>query len=136
MADHTAGAEDLVAVSNTRVISETPGEDGFKVVRFAETRPLPSYLVAFAVGPWEFLDVGALGRGPTPSRIVVPRGRLTEAGFVARAYPQLFLQLEAWFGIGYPFDKLDHIAIPLNRRFRDGECRAHHLWGARSAGEA
>jgi cytosol alanyl aminopeptidase len=109
--------KDLVAVSNTRVISEMPGEGGLKVVRFAKTRPLPSYLVAFAVGPWEFLDLGPLGHAPTPSRIIVPRGRLTEVGFVARAYPELFLQLEAWFGIGYPFDKLDHIAIPLNVGF-------------------
>ena len=33
------------------------------------------------------------------------------------SYPQLFTQLERWFGIPYPFDKLDHIAIPLTVGF-------------------
>ena len=63
----------LVALSNTRIESESPGDDGFTTVRFAETRPLPSYLVAFAVGPWEFVDLGDVGVRPTPTRIVVPR---------------------------------------------------------------
>ena len=48
----------LVAVSNTPVSSETDVGDGMKAVRFAETRPLPSYLVAFAVGPWQTVDLG------------------------------------------------------------------------------
>jgi len=108
---------DLVAVSNTRVVSETPADNGLKIVRFAETRPLPSYLVAFAVGPWEFVDLGVVGRDPTPTRIIVPRGRGNDAAFVSRAYPELFTRLETWFGIAYPFDKLDHIAIPLTVGF-------------------
>ena len=29
-----------------------------KAVRFAETKPLPSYLVAFAVGPFDIVDAG------------------------------------------------------------------------------
>ena len=108
---------DLVALSNTRVLSETSGDDGLKTVRFAETRPLPSYLVAFAVGPWETVDLGGVGLNSTPTRIVVPRGRLADTGFPAAAYPELFMQLEKWFQIPYPFDKLDHIAIPLTVGF-------------------
>ncbi|MEO6065754.1 MAG: M1 family metallopeptidase [Lysobacterales bacterium] len=108
---------DLTALSNTPVVAETPGDDGLKTVRFAETRPLPSYLVAFAVGPWEFVDLGRLGVKPTPTRIVVPRGRLADSEFAARAYPLLFERLETWFGIPYPFEKLDHIAIPLTVNF-------------------
>jgi len=107
----------LVALSNTRVLSETPGDDGLTTVRFAETRPLPSYLVAFAVGPWAFVDLGGVGRTPTPTRIVVPRGRAADTEFVARAYPELFVRLETWFGMSYPFDKLDHVAIPLSVGF-------------------
>ena len=108
---------DLVAVSNTKVVSKVDAADGFTEVRFAPTRPLPSYLVAFAVGPWETVDVGTRGANATPMRIVVPRGRRDEARFVARAYPELFDYLEGWFGIPYPFDKLDHIAIPLGVGF-------------------
>ena len=39
------------AISNTSQVSETDEPDGMKRVVFAPTRPLSSYLVAFAVGP-------------------------------------------------------------------------------------
>ncbi len=107
----------LVAVSNTPVTSETDAGDGMKAVRFAETRPLPSYLVAFAVGPWQTVDLGRVGMNPTPMRIIVPRGRVADAAFVSRAYPKIFERLERWFGIAYPYEKLDQIAIPLTVGF-------------------
>jgi alanyl aminopeptidase len=107
----------LVAVANTKVTSQTTDADGFATVRFATTRPLPSYLVAFAVGPWEFVDVGRFGTAATPTRIIVPRGRKADTRFVAGAYPELFRLLESWFTIPYPFDKLDHAAIPLTVNF-------------------
>ncbi len=108
---------DVVAVANTPVAAVTDLPDGMKIVRFEATRPLPSYLVAFAVGPWEFVDLGRIGMQPTPTRIVVPRGRAGETGFVAGAYPELFARIERWFGIAHPYPKLDHIAIPLNVPF-------------------
>lgn len=107
----------LVALSNTPVVSETDAGEGMKAVRFAETRPLPSYLVAFAVGPWQAVDLGRVGMKPTPMRIIVPRGRVADAAFVSRAYPQIFERLERWFGIAYPYEKLDQIAIPLTVGF-------------------
>ena len=107
----------LVALSNTRVVSERSSDDGFTTVAFAETRPLPSYLVAFAVGPWEFVDLGKVGAKPTPTRIVVPRGRVADAEFTKSAYPELFSRVESYFGIPYPFDKLDHITIPITVNF-------------------
>lgn len=45
------------AVSHTPEVSETAGAGGMKKVVFAPTRPLPSYLVALAVGPFEGADV-------------------------------------------------------------------------------
>ena len=107
----------LVAVSNTRVESETSSDDGFQTVRFAETRPLPSYLVAFAVGSWEIIDLGNVGAKPTPTRIIVPRGRTADAEFVKSAYPELFARVESYFGTAYPFEKLDHITIPITVNF-------------------
>jgi alanyl aminopeptidase len=107
----------LFAVANTQIASQVKGDDGFTTVRFAETRPLPTYLVAFAVGPWELVDLGRVGKSAVPTRIVVPRGRGGDARFVAAAYPELYRLLEAWFGLPYPFDKLDHAAIPLTVNF-------------------
>lgn len=108
---------DAVALSNSRIESESVDADGLKTVRFHETRPLPTYLVAFAVGPWEFVDLGRVGSRSTPTRIVVPRGRTADTAFVSATYPELFNRLESWFGMPYPYDKLDHIAIPLTVRF-------------------
>ena len=106
-----------VALSNTFVAEERDGEEGMKRVRFRTTRPLPSYLIAFAVGPWETVGAGRLGLRPTPMRVVTPRGRKADAAFAASAFPALFGEAERWFGIAHPFEKLDHIAIPLTVRF-------------------
>jgi alanyl aminopeptidase len=107
----------MIAVSNTPVLTESDAGDGAKVVRFAPTKPLPSYLVAFAVGPWDVVSAGALGRGPTPMRLIAAHGRNRSLAFAARTFPELFEIEERWFGIDYPFAKLDHVAIPLAVRF-------------------
>ena len=101
-----------VALGNTRVISEAREPSGMKLVRFAETRPLPSYLVAFAVGPFDLVDAGVAGKGRTPVRIAVPRGRADRARYAARLTPELLVRLEDYFGIPYPYDKLDVVAVP------------------------
>src|SRR5690606_29977382 len=45
--------EDDVAVANSaEVKTETLG-DGWKKITYARTEALPSYLIAFAVGPWD-----------------------------------------------------------------------------------
>src|SRR4029078_1520587 len=69
------------------------------------------------VGPWELLDLGKLGTRGTPTRLIVPRGHGAEAAFAAESFPQLFVALERYFGMPYPFEKLDHIAIPLTTYF-------------------
>ena len=107
----------MTAVSNTPVVAEEDVPDAQKLVRFAPTDPLPSYLVAFAVGHWETASAGTLGRRPTPMRLIAPRGQKAALGFAVRSFPQLFTLEERWFGIAHPFAKLDHVAIPLGVRF-------------------
>jgi len=101
------------AFSNTPVLSETGGGDGLKTVKFAETKPLPSYLVALAVGPMDIVPAGRAGANKTEIRIIVPRGRVPEAQYVAAATPDIVNLLEKYFGIPYPYEKLDEVAIPL-----------------------
>ncbi len=100
------------ALSNTKVLSETPAGEGLKVVRFEKTPPLPSYLLAFAVGPFEFVDAGRHGKKKTPVRIVVPKGKTAEAKYAALMSGPVLDQLEQWFGSAYPYEKLDQLAIP------------------------
>jgi alanyl aminopeptidase len=49
--------------------------------------------------------------------VIVPRGHAAEAAFAAESFPQLFVELERYFGMPYPYEKLDHIAIPLTTYF-------------------
>ncbi len=103
----------LVAVSNTAI--ETEKVDGeFKSVTFARTRPLPSYLVAFGVGPFEFVDGGTAGRNKVPVRIVVPRGQAARAAWAAEVTGQVIDRLEAYFGTPFPYDKSDQLAVVGN----------------------
>jgi alanyl aminopeptidase len=103
-------AEDM-ALSNTPVESETPASGGLKTVRFAQTKPLPSYLVALAVGPFDAVSAGKVGRAPL--RIIVPHGRGSEAKFAVEAVPALLKLLEDYFGSPYPYEKLDSVVMPI-----------------------
>jgi alanyl aminopeptidase len=102
----------LVALGNTRVISESTPRPGRKKVRFAETQPLPAYLVAFTVGPFDLIDGGKAGQAKIPVRIAAPRGAAREAAYAAQITADLIGVLEDYFGIPYPYDKLDVVPIP------------------------
>mgnify|MGYP001093709650 CR=1 FL=1 len=104
-----------LAFANTPQTSEAPSADGFKTVTFAPSKPLPSYLVAFAVGPFEVVDAGVAGQNRVPVRIIVPKGRTAEAAYAAETTGPLLERLEKYFGIPYPYEKLDHIAVPQKR---------------------
>jgi alanyl aminopeptidase len=106
-----------VAVSNMPVVGTVPEKDGFKRVDFAETPPLPSYLLALGVGPFEIVDLGRAGRRRTPLRVFVPRGRAGEAGWAAQATPRLLERLEEYLDLPYPYDKLDQLAVPVTVGF-------------------
>ena len=101
------------ALSNTPITSETDTSDGMKMVKFAETKPLPSYLVALSVGDLEFVDAKVTGKKSTRIRIAVPRGRAAEATYAAETTPAIVERLENYFGIPYPYEKLDEVAVPL-----------------------
>ena len=100
--------EELVAVANTPVESNTQ-EEGWQRVTFMQTPPLPSYLLAYAVGPLDRVPIDGLD---VPAFIYTPKGRSGEVGFVTRETPTIVKALEDYFGSKYPFRKLDFIAVP------------------------
>jgi alanyl aminopeptidase len=106
-----------VAVSNTPILSVEERPEGMKAVTFAETRPLPSYLVALGVGPFDVVDAGRAGRKSTPLRVIAPKGRGDQARYAAEAIPRLLTQLEDYFDIPYPYEKLDSLAVPFTAGF-------------------
>lgn len=100
-----------VAVANGPEVSSTDEANGMKRVVFKETQPLASEVVAFAVGPFDVVDAGVAGERRIPVRIITPRGRAAEAGPAKAATAELLPREEAYTGIPYPWDKLDHIAV-------------------------
>jgi alanyl aminopeptidase len=108
--------QSLVAVSNTPIARETAMASGSKLVEFTPTKPLPSYLVAFAVGPFDIVDGGKTKAG-TPVRVVTLAGRAADAAFAAKSTARVVDLLEDWFAIPYPYAKLDLVTVPLTVGF-------------------
>lgn len=99
---------ELQVVANTAVAYRD--EHGATTTwRFGRTRPMPSYLFAVAVGPLEYVPVPGLA---IPGRIVTARGQSGLTQEIARISPGLLAALERYFGVPYPYEKLDQIAVP------------------------
>lgn len=98
----------LEAVTNAPVAMESRDGDR-KTIVFGRTPPMQSYIVAIAVGPLEYVPVPGLA---VPGRIVTPKGQTALAAEAARLAPPLLASLEEYFGIPYPYAKLDQIAVP------------------------
>ncbi|MFP2909761.1 M1 family metallopeptidase, partial [Pyxidicoccus sp. 3LFB2] len=101
-----------VALANHAIVSREPVADGLEQVTFAESRPMPSYLVAFMVGPFDVVDAGTVGRKAVPLRFIVPRGRGPETAYAASVTPRIVTQLEDFFDQEYPYEKLDVAVVP------------------------
>jgi alanyl aminopeptidase len=97
-----------MAIANAPIESAR-AEAGFTRVTFEKTEPLPSYLVAFATGPFDTVAIPGMS---IPGRIVTTRGQTEYAGHAARMTPPLLAALEAYFGMRYPYKKLDLLAVP------------------------
>ncbi len=105
------------AISNTPEVQRTPIDGGLQRVSFATTKPLPSYLVAFAVGPLDVVkapDVppNAVRSRPLPLRGVAAKGRGPELAYALAHAGELLSALEGYFAIAYPFEKMDVLAVP------------------------
>ncbi len=104
--------ETMVAVANTPTRRERADGKGQKRVEFEPTPPLPTYLLAMAVGPFDIVDAGTAGRNDTPLRVIVPRGRADRAAYAVASTKPILELLESYFDMPYPYRKLDQIAIP------------------------
>jgi cytosol alanyl aminopeptidase len=109
--------KDQLAFANTPQVSETGEPNNMKKVVFAPTKPLPSYLVAFAVGPFDVTPAGTAGKNHVAIRIITPKGKGYQAKYAVEVTGPILDQLEKYFGIPYPYEKLDEAAIPLTFGF-------------------
>ncbi len=105
------------AVSNAAETGSKPAGTGWKTVTFAKTRPLPTYLYAWAVGPWDIVDGPTIPPNqwrsePVPVRGIATRGNGAKMQRALAMVPGIIEHEEAYYGFGYPFGKLDLAALP------------------------
>jgi len=100
----------LAAVSNGPEIASTPLPGGYRRVRFGQTPPMSSYIVAFVVGPLETSEVVDADGVPLRVLHTPGKGHLARFALKVGAYALRFFQ--EWFDIPYPAAKLDLVAIP------------------------
>jgi alanyl aminopeptidase len=109
----TVAATDT-AVSNAPVASQDPLDGGLKRVRFAPTRPLPTYLVFLGTGPFDVVSTtippNEVRATPLALRGLAPRGRGKDLAFGLQVGSDALVALERWFGSPYPYEKLDLVA--------------------------
>jgi alanyl aminopeptidase len=105
-----------VALSNTPETGvERRGE--LKRVTFARTPPLPTYLVFLGAGPFDVvahapIPPNEVRSRPLPLRGFAPRGDGPRLELLLDLHAELTPILERWFGIPFPYEKLDAVARP------------------------
>jgi aminopeptidase N len=100
----------LTAISNNKVLSDRAGPgDGKHTVKFATTAKMSSYLVALVVGNFEYVEGSADG---IPIRVYATPGKKQLGSFSLEAAENIMRYYNHYFGIKYPYGKLDLVAIP------------------------
>ncbi len=112
----------MTAISNTVVSNILEHSPGFKVVEFAPTPKMSTYLLAFVVGDFEYIE------GKTKDNVLVrvftTPGKKQQAKFSLDVAIKCLEFYNNYFGIVYPLPVLDMIAIP------DFAAGAMENWGA------
>ncbi|MGC1453226.1 MAG: M1 family metallopeptidase [Candidatus Sulfotelmatobacter sp.] len=108
--DITAVADkDQVAISNYKVVSDTPRPGGKHTVKFATTAKMSSYLAALVVGHFEYVEGSVDG---IPIRVYSTPGKKEMGKFALEAAEYVVGYFDKYFGIKYPYGKLDLIGLP------------------------
>jgi aminopeptidase N/puromycin-sensitive aminopeptidase len=97
------------AISNGSIASDTPAGPGKHAIRFRTTQKLSTYLVAMLVGDFQCVSGGV---DDIPIRVCSVPGMQDLGKFAVSAAEASISFYDKYYGIKYPFGKLDLIAIP------------------------
>jgi len=99
-----------VVISNSPAGREESDGRGARRVSFAPTPPLSSYLIALVVGPLVPSAVARVRGIPTCTWTTAEKRHLS--AFAQETASAVLPRLEDYFGLPYPFGKLDQIGVP------------------------
>jgi aminopeptidase N len=97
------------AISNGSIASDTPSGPGKHAIRFRTTQKMSTYLVAMLVGDFQCVTGGV---DDIPIRVCSVPGMQDLGKFALSAAEASISFYDRYYGIKYPFGKLDLIAIP------------------------
>ena len=97
------------AISNSPIASDTPEGDDKHRIRFTTTPRMSTYLVAILIGDFQCIEGGVDG---TPIRVCGTPGRQKLGAYALSSAEAVIHFYNEYYGIKYPFQKLDLIAIP------------------------
>jgi aminopeptidase N/puromycin-sensitive aminopeptidase len=98
------------AISNGRIISDTPGPgDTRHTLQFSPSPKMSTYLVAMMVGDFQCLEGGADG---IPVRVCAVPEKKGLLSFALLSAENILKFYDRYYDIKYPFQKLDLIAFP------------------------
>lgn len=131
-----ASPADRTMIANTsplleRIVLAEPEkkQPSRKLVKFRQTPPMSTYLLAFVIGEFDFVErtinqsLNEHSREPLRLRVYTPLDRKSEGLFGLDCASRAIVEMESYFQIGYPLKKLDLISIP------DFEAGAMENWG-------
>jgi aminopeptidase N len=105
----TVADKGQVAISNSKISSDTPGPGEKHTVRFATTPKMSSYLAALVVGNFEYIEGEADG---IPIRVYSTPGKKEMGKFALESAEHVLGYYDKYFSIKYPYGKLDLIGLP------------------------
>ena len=109
-------------ISNTLPVSVSEHEGGFEVVKFSPTPIMSTYLLAFIIGDFEYIE--RKSKRGVIVRVYTTPGKKHQAKFALDCAVKTLEFYEKYFDIAYPLNTLDMIAIP------DFSSGAMENWGA------
>jgi aminopeptidase N len=98
-----------VGISNYKVVSDTPAPGDKHTVKFATTAKMSSYLAALVVGNFEYVEGSVDG---IPIRVYSTPGKKEMGKFALEVAEQNVGYYDKYFGIKYPYGKLDLVGLP------------------------
>jgi alanyl aminopeptidase len=112
----TTRTDDVVITNAPQAATEARGNGRVRHI-FATTEPLPTYLVAVAVGPydvvtWDAAPSNAVRSWELPLRGIAVRGQGGGLTYALSNTANLLEAIENYFDTPYPYAKLDFIAVP------------------------
>lgn len=108
---------DHLGFGNTPIVQREALPGDYQRLTLATTKPLPSYLLAFAVGDLDVVEYAPIAANtirsePIPLRGIATKNKGSRLDYALKHTAALLTTLEEYFGTPYPYAKLDLVAVP------------------------